>query len=133
MYTFTSAEQIRENFLHVGKNIKKSQLLLGAWGKEYAVATIVIDDALPPAEVHEHFADVWIVVSGLAVFTLGGTMSSPTSNTDGEWTAESILGGEQFTAHPGDVIDIPPSVPHQVDTRGGRAEFLILKVKAGNK
>lgn len=129
MYTHTSSEKIRENFLQVGTHIKKAQVLSGQWGAEYTVATIVIDDSQPPAEVHENFADVWIVVTGTAIFTLGGTMVEETKASEGEWIAEHIEGGEQCVAHPGDVVDIPPGVPHQVDTRNGRAEFLILKVK----
>lgn len=128
MHSFISFQKISEAFKAVGSSVKKAELLSGAWGGDYAVAAIVVDGICPPAEVHEKAADIWIVLSGSATFILGGNLIEPSLVREGEWTASTIGGGEKHTVRVGDVVDVPPGVPHQVDATSSRAEFLILKV-----
>lgn len=112
----------------VEPSAKKSVLFSGAWDGKYAVAAVVIDGIKPKAEVHEHAADVWRVEKGTGKFVLGGTLVSPETVREGELVADAIEGGETFDVAPGDVIDIPPGVAHQIDATGGRIELLIIKV-----
>lgn len=112
----------------VGSNIKKSVLLSGAWDGKYAVAVVVVDGIKPKAEVHEHAADVWRVEKGSGKFILGGTLVSPEAVREGELVADTIEGGETFDVVPGDVVDVPPGVAHQIDATQGRLELLITKV-----
>lgn len=128
MFTLSKKSSIHDALQSIGTGVKKSSLLSGSWQGSYAVAAIVLDDIQPPAEVHVHAADVWILLSGNARFILGGNMVDAVEKKPGELSAASIQGGEEISVEPGDVIDIPQGVPHQIDVRGGRAEFLILKI-----
>jgi mannose-6-phosphate isomerase-like protein (cupin superfamily) len=128
MHFHHTREAIVSALATIPANVKQSQLLSGDWKGNYAVAAIVIDGIQPPAEVHMHAADVWIVVAGTPSFILGGNLESPTQVRDGEFVADSITSGKKIHTKPGDVIDIPPGVPHQVDATGQRAEFLIIKI-----
>ena len=70
---------------------------------------IVLDND-PPA-THQGTADLWIMTAGTAV-----------ARTDGEIVDKSIRNGVQRTVHPGDILYIPPDVPHHfTDLKGFRA------------
>ena len=111
-----------------GRGIKKVELLSGAWDGPYAVASVVIDDVRPDAEVHEHAADVWHVLKGSGKFILGGKLENAKEVRAGEFTASSIRGGIEYEVTDGDVVDIPAGVPHQIDAAGSRLEMLIIKI-----
>jgi quercetin dioxygenase-like cupin family protein len=108
---------------------KHVQLLVGDWTEQYAVATIVLHDVLPEAEVHDHGADIFTCLSGEVTFTLGGEMVDKREAKPGEWKAASIVGGTQTRVRVGDVVSIPAGVPHQMDARGQRAVLMITKVR----
>ena len=107
---------------------KTIKLLLGAWDGPYALACVVFDNVMADAELHERAADIWIVQKGSAKFILGGELKNPVSLRTGEKTSASIAGGKEQEVAEGDVIDIPPGIPHQIDARGRRIELLIVKV-----
>ena len=111
-----------------GRGIKKVELLSGAWDGPYAVASVVIDNVRPDAEVHEHAADVWHVLKGSGKFILGGKLENVKEVRAGEFTASSIRGGIEYEVTDGDVVDIPAGVPHQIDAAGSRLEMLIIKI-----
>jgi mannose-6-phosphate isomerase-like protein (cupin superfamily) len=74
---------------------------------------IVLDND-PPA-THEGTADLWIMTTGTSV-----------AKTDGEIVenngTRSIRNGVQRTVHPGDILYVPPGVPHHfTDLKGFRA------------
>lgn len=97
----------------IGKGVKKSSLLSGAWDGKYAVAVVVVDGVKPKAEVHEHAVDVWRVEKGTGKFILGGKLISPEKIRDGEYVADEIDGGETVDIKEGDVIDVPAGVPQK--------------------
>lgn len=119
---------VEENLVSIPSGNKKSIILSGTKEGPYSTAIVVADDILPKAEVHEESADVWQVIRGEATFIIGGKLEDPSSHKPKEWIAETISGGQEYSAGPGDMIDIPPGVPHQIDARGKRIELLIVKV-----
>ncbi len=92
--------------------------------------TVVVDNVLPKAEVHEKSADVWQVLKGEALFIISGELENKTLHKPNEWVADSIQGGREYSVKTGDVIDIPAGVPHQIDARGRRVELLIVKINS---
>src|SRR3989338_6605964 len=94
---------------------KTVKLFSGAWDGPYAVASVVIDNVRPDAEVHEHAADVWHVLKGSGKFILGGKLENAKEVRAGEFTASSIRGGIEYEVTDVDVVDIPAGVPHQID------------------
>jgi mannose-6-phosphate isomerase-like protein (cupin superfamily) len=74
---------------------------------------IVLDGDAPAT--HEDTADLWLVTEGTAI-----------ARTDGEIVqsngTSSIRNGVQRTVHPGDLLYVPPGVPHHfTDMKGFRA------------
>ena len=71
----------------------------------------------PPA-THDTTADLWIVTAGTAV-----------ARTDGQIVenngAKSIRNGVQRTVHPGDILYVPPGVPHHFTEMNGFRAWLM--------
>lgn len=128
MVAVISKEKVEESVTLVPAGVKKSVTLTGSKEGPYSVMAVVVNNLLPKAEVHEKSADVWQVLKGEAVFIIGGELESPILHKPKEWVADFIRGGEKYPVKPGDIIDIPAGVPHQIDTRGKRIELVIVKI-----
>jgi mannose-6-phosphate isomerase-like protein (cupin superfamily) len=81
------------------------------------------------AEVHEMNADVFVVESGQGTLVVGGKVVGAKTTTPGEIRGVSIQGGERKKLGPGDIVNIPANIPHQVLLgRGEQITYLIVKV-----
>ena len=81
------------------------------------------------AEVHEHEADLFLVVEGEATIVTGGKMVKPHTEKPGEIRGESIEGGQRQKLSAGDVIHIAPNVPHQLLIDNGKPfTYFVMKV-----
>jgi mannose-6-phosphate isomerase-like protein (cupin superfamily) len=82
------------------------------------------------AEIHAGVTDVVCILSGEGEFLAGGEVESPRTTNPGEIRGPSISGGETKAVGVGDVIIIPPGVPHQILVKpGGRVSFLVAKYR----
>lgn len=81
------------------------------------------------AELHENFADLFVVLEGRATLVSGGIVVSPRSVGPGEIRGSGIDGGMQQELRSGDVAHVPAGVPHQMLVRGDRAAFTSFVVK----
>lgn len=84
------------------------------------------------AEVHENFADVFIVVSGRAALVTGGKVVGAASAGPGEIRGASIEGGTRQELRAGDVAHVPAGVSHQMLV-GGEQTITCLIVKVQEK
>src|SRR2546430_14572461 len=76
------------------------------------VRIVVSED---PPQVHDTTADLWIVTAGTAVARTDGKLV-------GSGATASIANATARTVHPGDVLYVPPGVPHHfTDVNGFRA------------
>lgn len=66
------------------------------------------------AEIHETESDVQISVRGQATSVVGGTLVDPESLPRKQIRGTSIRGGTRRILTPGDIMHIPPGVPHQL-------------------
>ena len=66
------------------------------------------------AEVHDTESDVQIGVRGTAVSVIGGQLVDGESLPRKQQRGKSIDGGERRDTAPGDLIHIPPGIPHQL-------------------
>jgi mannose-6-phosphate isomerase-like protein (cupin superfamily) len=79
-------------------------------------------------EWHENQIDIFLVESGSATLIVGGTYLNGETVAPHEKRNGTIQGGRRVKLSPGDVVRIPPRVPHQVLLDGAR-EFTYLVVK----
>jgi uncharacterized protein GlcG (DUF336 family)/mannose-6-phosphate isomerase-like protein (cupin superfamily) len=80
-------------------------------------------------EYHEHVADIMHVVSGTATVATGGQMIAPRTVGPGEMRAAAMEGGTRHELGEGDVLVIPPGVPHHFAAVSGPFLYLVAKVQ----
>jgi mannose-6-phosphate isomerase-like protein (cupin superfamily) len=80
-------------------------------------------------EVHQTVADIMVVQSGEATLVTGGEVVDPVQSGPNEMAGSGIKGGVSRTLVAGDVVEIPPGVPHQYFIApGGQITYLLVKV-----
>ena len=85
-------------------------------------------DGMP--EWHENQADVFFVQSGSATLVVGGTLVGAESTEPHEKRNGIIQGGVRQKLSAGDVVRIPPKVPHQLLLDGSpEFTYFVIKVK----
>ncbi len=81
-------------------------------------------------EVHERFADLFVVLSGAATLMTGGTVTGARIVAPGEMHGNSIEGGTPQNLRPGDVAHVPAGTPHQMLLKGeDTIACLVMKVQ----
>jgi mannose-6-phosphate isomerase-like protein (cupin superfamily) len=82
------------------------------------------------AEWHETEADVFFVQSGSATLVVGGTLNGAQTTAPHEQRGGTIEGGTRHKISAGDIVHIPPRVPHQVLLDGTKDfTYFVVKVK----
>jgi mannose-6-phosphate isomerase-like protein (cupin superfamily) len=81
-------------------------------------------------EVHDRFADLFVVLAGAATLVTGGTVTGARIVAPGERRGESIADGASKNLRPGDVAHIPAGTPHQIILKGDETiTSLVMKVQ----
>ncbi len=82
------------------------------------------------AEVHERFADLFVVLSGAATLVTGGTVSGARIVAPGETRGTAIAGGTSRNMRQGDVVHVPAGTPHQMLLQGENTiACMVIKVQ----
>ncbi len=82
------------------------------------------------AEMHERFADLFVVLSGTATLVTGGSVAGERTVAPGETRGVSIEGGVRQTLRAGDVAHVPVGTPHQMLLKGEETiTSLVMKVQ----
>jgi mannose-6-phosphate isomerase-like protein (cupin superfamily) len=91
---------------------------------------IALRQANGGAEIHENFADIFMIVEGRATLLTGGTVVDSKSSGPGEIHGTSLAGATQQALNKGDIVHIPAGVPHQLLLpHGGVFAYFVIKVK----
>src|SRR5215470_20101054 len=81
-------------------------------------------------EWHENQADVFFVQSGSATLLVGGTLVDAQQTEPHEKRNGTIQGGVRHKLSPGDIVRIPPKMPHQILLDGSSGfTYFVIKVK----
>ena len=100
--------------------------------KEYPqhIAMLSFRSRSGEAEVHERFADLFIVLSGAATLVTGGTVTGARAVAPGEMRGTSIEGGTPQSLRPGELVHVPAGTPHQMLLTGeATITCLVMKVQ----
>jgi mannose-6-phosphate isomerase-like protein (cupin superfamily) len=88
------------------------------------------------AEQHAEWADFMIALEGEATIVVGGELVGGKETKPGEIRGPEIRGGERYRLAPGEMLRIPPGVPHRALLADGTTcKYLVLKLadKTENK
>ena len=81
-------------------------------------------------EVHDNFADLFVVLAGAAILVTGGVAAGARVIAPGETRGTSIEGGARQTLRAGDVAHVPAGTPHQMLLKGEETiTCLVMKVQ----
>lgn len=81
-------------------------------------------------EVHERFADLFLVLSGTATLVTGGTVVGARLIAPGETRGDSIEGGHAQDLREGELIHVPAGTPHQFLVSSDKTiTSLVLKIQ----
>lgn len=101
---------------------------LSSYSNEYFLLARRVADGQP--EWHETEADIFVVQSGSGSLLVGGTLVGGETTAPHERRNGTIQGGVRQKLTAGDVVRIPPRVPHQILLEGGKEfTYLVVKVK----
>lgn len=82
------------------------------------------------AEVHEKWADLFVVLAGTATLVTGGVVAEPRTVASGETRGAAIEGGTRQTLRAGELTHVPAGTPHQMLLTGENTiTCLVLKVQ----
>jgi mannose-6-phosphate isomerase-like protein (cupin superfamily) len=116
---FWTNEQIQAKWKdNETKHVNNSRLFNGPTNISANVRIVLEDD---PPLIHDTTADLWIMTEGTA-----------TAITDGELAegGKSIRNPVKRTVHAGDILYIPPGIPHHfADNKGFRALLIRFDTK----
>ena len=99
-------------------------------GGKYSINIRIIKETSAPL-VHSTSADVWVMEEGSAVAVTGGKLLNPKKNPNADDMAGSAIeGGTEQPFMPGDILYVPPGVPHGFkNIKGFRAYLIRFDVK----
>lgn len=101
---------------------------LEKYGVDYTMLSVRSQSGSP--ELHEKFADIFIILDGSATLLSGGELDHPTTSSPGEVHGTAILRPVTTNLAKGDVVHIPPNTPHQLLLpKGGSLTYFVIKVK----
>jgi mannose-6-phosphate isomerase-like protein (cupin superfamily) len=81
-------------------------------------------------ELHEDFADLFVVLDGRATLLTGGTIAGAETIGPGEIRGASIVGGARQELRTGDVAHVPAGLPHQMLVPGDKSfTAFVMKIK----
>lgn len=81
------------------------------------------------AGTHGKKADLYLIQSGEATLTTDGELVNPkpAGGAEGDVDGSAIRNGKSRTVRAGDVVFIPPGVPHQITAVNGEVQFLLFR------
>jgi mannose-6-phosphate isomerase-like protein (cupin superfamily) len=101
---------------------------LQKYGVDFTMLSFRSKDGSP--ELHEKFADIFIVVDGSATLVSGGELANPTTISSGEMHGSAILHATTTSLAKGDIVHIRANTPHQLlIPKGGTFTYFVVKVK----
>jgi mannose-6-phosphate isomerase-like protein (cupin superfamily) len=85
--------------------------------------------------LHDRVTEVYQILAGAGMFETGGTLvdGKPvdlTSEAAGPSVRGTIEGGESRLIGPGDVVVIPPGLPHRFSKLDGTITYLVTRIEA---
>jgi mannose-6-phosphate isomerase-like protein (cupin superfamily) len=102
--------------------------------------TIVILRRIPTntpdsALLHDRVTEVYQIISGAGMFETGGALMDGkpvdlTSEAAGPSVRGTIQGGESRRMGPGDLVVIPPGLPHRFSKLEGTITYLVTRIEA---
>lgn len=110
----------------------------GAYKVTIVILRRIPSGSVDSALVHDRVTEVYQIITGAGVFETGGTLTNGqpvdlTSEAAGPSVRGAIQGGESRRIAAGDVVVIPPGVPHRFSKLEGTITYLVTRIEAASR
>lgn len=93
----------------------------------YRVYTSYISNRKGLADIHTTDDEIFVVLSGSALCTLGGDI--PDKKLEGrDYHGPLVVGGVTRQVAAGDIVSAPRGTPHQMDPGSGHIVYVVIKI-----
>ncbi len=123
-YSPTLKERMTTN-----KTMSSSEILKDLGNHKFE---ILRRDGSGGGEQHNNWTDIFIVQGGEGTIVYGGSLPDSKDTGNGEIRAPKHVGGKSQKVTTGDVLVMPPGIPHQTIVEPGK-QFFVLIVKVEKK
>jgi mannose-6-phosphate isomerase-like protein (cupin superfamily) len=123
-YSPTLKERMTNN-----KTMSASEILKDLGNHKFE---ILRRDGSGGGEQHNNWTDIFIVQGGEGTIVYGGSLPDSKDTGNGEIRAPKHVGGKSQKVATGDVLVMPPGIPHQTIVEPGK-QFFVLIVKVEKK
>lgn len=79
---------------------------------DFSVIGVHRDQGEGQPEAHANVTDIYYILTGTATLVTGGQLEGSTETETGEFLGGELTGGTERRLRPGDVVVIPPGIPH---------------------
>jgi len=129
----TALRQMPPNSTTFDKPIKT--LDAGAYKVTIVILRRIPSQTPDSSLLHDRVTEVYQILTGAGMFETGGTLvdGKPvdlTSEAAGPSVRGTIQGGESRRIGPGDVVVIPPGLPHRFSKLDGTITYLVTRIEA---
>jgi mannose-6-phosphate isomerase-like protein (cupin superfamily) len=101
---------------------------LQKYGVDFTMLSVRSQDGA--GELHEKFADTFVIIDGSATLVSGGELANPTPLSPGEMHGTSVVHGNSMSLAKGDVVHISANTPHQLlIPKGSTLTYFVIKVR----
>jgi mannose-6-phosphate isomerase-like protein (cupin superfamily) len=101
---------------------------LQKYGVDFTMLSVRTKDG--SVELHEKFADIFVIVDGSATLLSGGELENPSTIGPGEMHGTAIVHGASVSLAKGDIVHIPANTPHQLlIPKNGTLTYFVVKIK----
>lgn len=97
-------------------------------GLDYRIIGAHRDSGRGMPEAHRDVTDIYYVVDGSATLVTGGRLEGADERTPGEFFGGELIGGEERVISAGDVVAIPPGIPHWYKEVPNEISYYLVKV-----
>ena len=118
---------IKEVGAHLKKTLGDKKLVSDILGTYQGHSVyLVLRGKTADAEYHETEEDIQIGVEGTATFVIGGELNDTRKLPRQQQMGSGIKGGDTFKVGPGDIVHVPPAVPHVLIIEPNKPYLYIL-------
>jgi mannose-6-phosphate isomerase-like protein (cupin superfamily) len=116
--TYVPADQVTQALENSGLMVSESDLtVIGAYR-----------DSPGQPEAHMNVTDIYYVVAGAATLVTGGRLEESPETRPGEFLGGELVGGTERNIAAGDVVVIPPGIPHWYKDVPVEVSYYLVKV-----
>jgi mannose-6-phosphate isomerase-like protein (cupin superfamily) len=97
-------------------------------GQDFTIIGAHRDAGVGQPESHANVTDIYYITKGAGTLVTGGRLEGSRETRPGEMIGGELIGGEERQVSMGDVVAIPPGIPHWYKEVPDEISYYLIKV-----